>query len=80
MDMNKVDPVRDTLMKENETFRHLVHTHEKYEKRLSELAKLSYPNEEEQEEESVLKKKKLAVKDELYSIMSEYSRAHQISH
>jgi uncharacterized protein YdcH (DUF465 family) len=75
MDMKTVNPVRDTLIKENETFRHLVQIHDNYEKRLSELASLTYPNEEELLEESTLKKKKLAIKDELYEMMKEYSKA-----
>jgi len=79
MDMKTVNPVRDTLLKENETFRHLVQMHDNYEKRLSELASLTYPNDEELLEESTLKKKKLAVKDELYAMMNEYSQSH-VSH
>ena len=46
MDMSIVNPVRDTLLKESQTFRELVQIHEKYEKRLNELASLTYPNEE----------------------------------
>lgn len=80
MDMTTVNPVRDSLMKENEEFRHLVQIHENYEKRLSELASLTYPNDDELIEESTLKKKKLAVKDELYAMMSEYSQAEGASH
>lgn len=80
MDMTTVDPVRDSLMKESEEFRHLVQIHENYEKRLSELANLTYPNDDELLEESTLKKKKLAVKDELYAMMSEYSKSGGLSH
>lgn len=80
MDMTTVNPVRDTLMKESEQFRHLVQIHENYEKRLNELANLTYPNDEELIEESTLKKKKLAVKDELYAMMSEYTKSSNISH
>ena len=78
--MKTVNPVRDTLLKENQTFKELVQTHEKYEQRLTELAGLTYPNDEELLEESTLKKKKLAVKDELYSMMDEYSKTHSVSH
>lgn len=80
MDMSIVDPVRDELIKENQTFRELVQKHHNYEKRLTELAALTYPNEEELLEESTLKKKKLAVKDELYTMMKEYSDEHGMSH
>lgn len=76
MEMTTADSVKEILIKESEAFRNLVQTHEKYEKRLSELASLTYPNDEELIEESTLKKKKLAVKDELYAMMSEYSNGH----
>lgn len=78
MDMTTINPARDLLMKENQTFRELVQQHQNYEKRLSELASLTYPNEEELLEESTLKKKKLAIKDEIYTMMQEYSNT--ISH
>ena len=74
MDMTTANPTRDLLMKENETFRNLVQQHQNYEKSLSELASLTYPNEEELLEESTLKKKKLAVKDEIYTMMQQYSQ------
>ncbi|MGI8467813.1 MAG: YdcH family protein [Pyrinomonadaceae bacterium] len=78
MDMMMTNPVRDSLMKQNQTFRELVQQHENYEKRLTELAGLNYPNEEELLEESTLKKKKLAIKDEIYTMMQNYSSG--ISH
>lgn len=65
-------------MKENQAFRELVQRHENYEKRLTELAGLNYPNDEELLEESTLKKKKLAIKDEIYTMMQDYSKT--VSH
>ena len=76
--MTTTNPVRDELMKKNQTFRELVQRHENYEKRLMELANLNYPNDEELLEESALKKKKLAIKDEIYTMMEVHSKA--ISH
>lgn len=76
MDMSTPDPVRDELLKENQAFRELVQQHEDYEKRLSELAELHYPSEEEQLEETTLKKKKLILKDEIYSMMQSHSKSH----
>lgn len=78
--MTQIDPVRDELMKENQTFRDLVQKHHNYEKRLTELASLNYPNEEELIEESTLKKKKLAVKDQLFAIMDDFSAKTKVSH
>ena len=76
MDMSTVDPVRDQLLKENQTFRELVQQHQTYEERLNELASLTYPNDDELLEESTLKKKKLLIKDEIYAIMQEYTKTH----
>ena len=76
MDMSVADPVRDELLKINPTFRELVNQHETFEKRLSELAHLTYPNDDEQLEEVTLKKKKLLIKDEIYSIMHDHTAGH----
>ncbi len=53
MDMASSDAVRDELFKTNPTFRDLVHQHQNYEQRLTELAGLTYPNYDEQIEESI---------------------------
>ena len=76
MDMITVESLKEELLKENQAFRELATQHQNYEKRLSELAGLTYPNDEELLEESVLKKKKLAVKDEMYAMMQNYTDAH----
>ncbi len=74
--MSIADPVRDELIKSNSAFRELVHQHEDYEKRLVELAHLTYPNDDEQLEEVTLKKKKLLIKDEIYAILNEHITSH----
>ena len=76
MDMSTADPVRDELLKSNPQFRELVHQHQDFEQRLSELAHLTYPNDDEQFEEATLKKKKLAVKDEIYAMMQQHAVSH----
>jgi len=76
MDMSTSDSVRDELLKSNTAFRDLVHQHQDFENRLSELQHLSYPSDEEQLEESTIKKKKLAIKDEIYSIMQQHAVSH----
>lgn len=76
MDMTTADPVRDELLEKNQDFRNLVQQHQDYEKRLTELAGLTYPNDDELLEETTLKKKKLSVKDEIYAIMENYSKSH----
>ena len=76
MDMSIPDAVRDELIKINPDFKDLVHQHQNYERRLSELAHLTYPSDEEQLEEVTLKKKKLMIKDEIYAMMHDYSVTH----
>ena len=76
MDMTTIDPVRDELIETNQDFRNLVQQHQSYEKRLTELAELTYPNDVELLEETTLKKKKLIIKDEIYAIMQNYSKAY----
>ena len=76
MDMTTIDPVRDKLIETNQDFRNLVQQHQNYEKRLTELAELTYPNDDELLEETTLKKKKLSVKDEIYAIMQNYAQSH----
>jgi uncharacterized protein (DUF1778 family) len=53
----------------------LVREHERCEARLSELAALAYPSDEEQLEEIALKKKKLAIKGQMDSVMRRYEKS-----
>lgn len=70
------EALKEELYQQNQTFRELTLQHENYEKRLGELAGLTYPNDEELLEESVLKKKKLAVKDEMYALIQKHTVSH----
>ena len=76
MDIATADAVKNEILRSNQAFRELVHQHQNYEKRLVELAHLTYPNENEQLEESTLKKKKLVVKDEIYAMMEQFATSH----
>ncbi len=76
MDITTTDTVKEELIKENQIFRELVQQHQNYEKRLTELAELTYPNEEELLEESTLKKKKLFIKDEIYEMIQNHAKSH----
>ena len=69
MDTSTMDSLREQLMKDDPVFRSLATEHKKYEQRLEELTHLSYPSEDEQLEETLLKKKKLAVKDQMHEIL-----------
>ena len=76
MEIPALDTVKQELIKENQAFKELVQQHHNYEERLTELAELTYPNDEELLEETTLKKKKLIIKDEMYAMLQEYS-SHQ---
>jgi len=69
MEMSKADCLKEELMASNPEFREMAREHGRYEQRLSELSALTYPSDEEQLEEVNLKKKKLALKDQMYSLM-----------
>ncbi len=69
MEMTKADSLKEELIASNPEFRELAREHGRYEQRLSELSALTYPSDEEQLEEVTLKKKKLALKDQMYSLM-----------
>lgn len=76
MDTAIMETVKAELLRDSSDFRELAQKHQNYERRLSEIAELTYPSDEEILEESVLKKKKLAVKDQMYSMIQEYSKSH----
>ena len=76
MEMTKADSLKEALMASNPEFREMAREHGRYEQRLSELSALTYPSDEEQLEEVTLKKKKLALKDQMYSLMLQAERAN----
>ena len=76
MEMTTTDSLKEQLMTTDSEFRELAREHGRYEARLSELSALPYPSEEEQLEEVTLKKKKLAIKDQMHSIMLQYQKSH----
>jgi uncharacterized protein YdcH (DUF465 family) len=76
MDIATSDAVKDELLKSNPAFRDLIHQHQNFEQRLTELSSLTYPSDDEQIEESTLKKKKLMVKDAIYAMMHDYELSH----
>lgn len=80
MEMSKTDSLKEELMASNPEFRELAREHGRYEQRLSELSALSYPSDEEQLEEVTLKKKKLAIKDQMYSLMLQHEKLASTQH
>jgi uncharacterized protein len=80
MDTVSTDSLKEELMTRDPEFRELAREHTKYEQRLSELSALTYPSDEEQLEEITLKKKKLALKDQMYSIILQYQKTNSVGH
>jgi len=80
METTSTDSVKEELMTRDPEFRELAREHTRYEQRLSELSALAYPSDEEQLEEITLKKKKLAIKDQMYSIILQYQKNNGLSH
>ena len=80
MDITTVDKLKEELMSRDPEFRELAREHTRYEERLSELTALAYPSDEEQLEEVTLKKKKLALKDQLYSLLMQHQKTQSVSH
>jgi uncharacterized protein YdcH (DUF465 family) len=80
MEMTNTDSIKDELIASDPEFRELAREHGRYEERLSELSSLAYPSDEEQLEEITLKKKKLAVKDQMQAIMLRHQNAGSMTH
>ena len=80
MEMTNTDGLKEQLMGSDPEFRELAREHERYDERLSELSALHYPSDEEQLEEITLKKKKLAVKDQMHEILLRYQKTSNIAH
>jgi uncharacterized protein YdcH (DUF465 family) len=80
MELTNTDSLREELITNDPEFRELAREHGRYEARLSELTSLAYPNDEEQLEEITLKKKKLAVKDQMHEIMLRHQQGAESAH
>lgn len=68
--------LKELLLKENEEFRKASKQHQKYDKKLENLKSKSFLTESEKQEILELKKKKLALKDKMYYLMTEYKKSH----
>ena len=80
MDITTADLLKEELMNRDPEFRELAREHSRYEERLSELTALTYPSDEEQLEEVTLKKKKLALKDQMYALIMQHQKNQSLSH
>lgn len=80
MEISNTDSLKEELMTADPEFRELAREHGRYEQRLSELSALQFPNDDEQLEEVTLKKKKLAVKDQMHAIMLKHQKTETAAH
>jgi uncharacterized protein len=66
--------LRNQLLKVNDEFRRLAEEHQSYDHQLDDLANKHFLSEEEQLQEKNLKKKKLILKDQMYSMVQKYRK------
>jgi uncharacterized protein YdcH (DUF465 family) len=62
---------KDYLLKTDNHFRQLFDEHQQFERRLSEFSDKPFLSVDEQVEETVIKKKKLALKDQMQTLIHE---------
>ena len=76
--MNAADAqeVKNFLLQSDQQFRQLAEQHHELDDRLHQLIEKQYLSTNEQFEQVTLKKKKLALKDRMETIVREYTRQH----
>jgi uncharacterized protein YdcH (DUF465 family) len=72
MSAAEAQEVKNLLLKENDHYRHLAERHHQLDDRLHELTEKHYLSTTEQFEEVTLKKRKLALKDQMEELVREY--------
>jgi len=76
MSAAEAQEVKNFLLQSDQQFRQLAEQHHQLDDRLHQLIEKHYLSDTEQVEEVTLKKKKLALKDQMESIVREYARQH----
>ena len=76
MSAAEAQEVKNFLLQSDQQFRQLAEQHHQLDDRLHQLIEKHYLSETEQVEEVTLKKRKLALKDRMESILREYARQH----
>jgi len=64
--------LREQLLRQNDEFRKLAAEHQMYSEQLDQLNRRHHLSEEEHVQEVTLKKKKLLLKDQMYSLMQKH--------
>jgi len=76
MSAAEAQEVKNFLLESDQQFRRLAEQHHQLDDRLHQLIEKNYLSDTEQVEEVTLKKRKLALKDQMESIVREYARQH----
>lgn len=66
--------LRDQLLKDNAEYRRLAAEHQSYDNQLEGLSNKNFLSEDEKLRERTLKKKKLLLKDRMYSMVQQYRK------
>jgi len=70
--------LRQQLLSKDEEFRRLAAEHQSYDEQLEILTRRHHLSEEERIQERTLKKKKLLLKDQMYSIVERYRKQMKV--
>ena len=73
MSVAEAQDVKNLLLQENDRFRQLAERHHQLDDRLHELTEQHYLSSTEQVEETLIKKRKLALKDQMEAMARDYS-------
>ena len=76
MNAAEAQEVKNLLLQSDDQYRQLVEQHHQLDDRLHELTDKHYLSTSEQLEEVTLKKRKLALKDQMEEMAREYANAH----
>lgn len=73
MSAAEAQEVKNLLLRSNDQYRQLAERHHQLDDRLHELTEKHFPSDSEQLEEVTLKKRKLALKDQMEAIARDFS-------
>ena len=76
MSAAEAQEVKNLLLRSNDQYRQLSERHHQLDNRLSQLIQLPYLTASEQVEEVTLKKRKLALKDQMEHMALDYAKTH----
>ena len=76
MSAAEAQEVKSLLLRSNDQYRQLSERHHQLDNRLNQLIQLPYLTASEQVEEVTLKKRKLALKDQMEQMALEYAKTH----